>query len=165
MLRINNVRSVLLRKQVVRSVLPGIHAVQSVLLWIHVVRSVLLWEHVVCSALLTIHVSGLSCYGYRPMLSDLPCCPTCLQQYQHQFWRWKKYLNIQCRSKSFVCWQSLNNIHFINSTEHFLRSWQSIRWSRKSQPFMNPKVHYRVHKSPPLDAILSHSKYRHPILL
>jgi hypothetical protein len=45
--------------------------------------------------------------------------------------------------------------NLLHGAEPFLRSRQLCSYSRTSQHLLHPKVHYRVHKSPPLVPILS----------
>jgi hypothetical protein len=65
---------------------------------------------------------------------------------------------LKCDDKQFT-------LHFckLNGAESFWKSRQSLSYSRISQNFTEPKVNYRVHKSPPLARILS-STY-HPTLI
>jgi hypothetical protein len=46
--------------------------------------------------------------------------------------------------------------YLLREAEHYLKSWLSLSLSKQILlSLWNPKVHHRVHKSPPLDPILS----------
>jgi hypothetical protein len=53
--------------------------------------------------------------------------------------------------------------HSLHGAENYLKSWLSHRLSKNILSLWNPKVHHRVHKSPPLDPTLSQLKPVHPI--
>jgi hypothetical protein len=52
----------------------------------------------------------------------------------------------------------------LHGAGYYLKSWSSLSSSKKNPVFLrNPMVHHRVHKSPPLDPILSQPNPVHPI--
>jgi hypothetical protein len=58
-------------------------------------------------------------------------------------------------SKTQIGNSLLNLSNQLHGAEPFLRTHKLFSYSRTTQHFMEPEVHYRVHKSPPLVPILS----------
>jgi hypothetical protein len=79
--------------------------------------------------------------------------------------KWSIHQQIRILELSFNLF--LANVAFINvlhGAEYYLKSWLSLSLSKNILlSLWNPKVHNRVHKSPPLDPVPSHLNSVRPI--
>jgi hypothetical protein len=83
-------------------------------------------------------------------------------QFSRQAFHWYSFIHFRQSVTPWIymSWilkvlETNNNNNQLHAAEPFLRSRQLRSYSRISQHVMNPKVHYRLHKSPPLVPVLS----------